>query len=595
MKTIENKLIRITTVPLSLDKLLSGQLNYMNSFYEVTAVASEEDYLKKIGIKEGIKTFTIEMSRKITPMHDIVSVVKLFLFLKKENPLMVHSHTPKAGTLAMIASKCAGVPIRLHTVAGLPLIETKGFKRTLLERVEKLTYSCATMVYPNSKGLYDFIVANKFTEPSKLKIIGNGSSNGINTMHFSPELVSQLQKRVLQKKLEIVADDFVFIFVGRLVGDKGINELILAFKNLIKQNPNVKLLLVGMEEKGLDPLDNSTKEEIKANKNILFVGYQDNIKPYLAISNALVFASYREGFPNVVLQAGAMGLPSIVTDINGCNEIIIDGKNGIIIPVKNSEAIEKAALRMIDEKDFFITLQSNARKMITSRYEQKEIWKAILKEYKQVEENQQNAQEWSMYKRCIKPTLDFSFAFLGFLVLSPLFCIVVLCLIFANKGTVFFYQKRPGIGDKLFTIIKFKTLNDKKDTNGNLLPDHKRHTGIGRWLRKTSLDELPQLLNVIKGDMSIVGPRPLLPEYLDLYTVSQQRRHNVKPGITGWAQINGRNAIDWKTKFRYDLWYVEHQSFGLDVKIIFNTLLKVLKVEGINATNNVTMEPFYGN
>lgn len=508
---------------------------------------------------------------------------------------MVHSHTPKAGTLAMIASKCAGVPIRLHTVAGLPLIETKGFKRTLLERVEKLTYSCATMVYPNSKGLYDFIVANKFTEPSKLKIIGNGSSNGINTMHFSPELVSQLQKRVLQKKLEIVADDFVFIFVGRLVGDKGINELILAFKNLIKQNPNVKLLLVGMEEKGLDPLDNSTKEEIKANKNILFVGYQDNIKPYLAISNALVFASYREGFPNVVLQAGAMGLPSIVTDINGCNEIIIDGKNGIIIPVKNSEAIEKAVLRMIDEKDFFITLQSNARKMITSRYEQKEIWKAILKEYKQVEENQQNAQEWSIYKKCIKPSLDFSIAFFGFLVLSPLFFIVVLCLIFDNKGTVFFYQKRPGIGDKLFTIIKFKTMNDKKDTNGNLLPDHKRHTGIGRWLRKTSLDELPQLLNVIKGDMSIVGPRPLLPEYLDLYTVPQQRRHNVKPGITGWAQINGRNAIDWKTKFKYDLWYVEHQSFGLDVKIIFNTLLKVLKVEGINATNNVTMEPFYGN
>lgn len=209
MKTIENKLIRITTVPLSLDKLLSGQLNYMNSFYEVTAVASEEEYLKKIGSKEGIKTFTIEMSRKITPIHDIVSVVKLFLFLKKENPLMVHSHTPKAGILAMIASKCAGVPIRLHTVAGLPLIETKGFKRTLLERVEKLTYSCATMVYPNSKGLYDFIVANKFTEPSKLKIIGNGSSNGINTMHFSPELVSQLQKRVLQKKLSLLIVRFL--------------------------------------------------------------------------------------------------------------------------------------------------------------------------------------------------------------------------------------------------------------------------------------------------------------------------------------------------------------------------------------------------
>ncbi|MFV5701782.1 glycosyltransferase family 4 protein [Flavobacterium sp. XS2P12] len=385
MKTIENKLIRITTVPLSLDKLLSGQLNYMNSFYEVTAVASEDDYLKKIGIKENVKTFTIEMSRKITPIHDLVAVVKLFFFLKKENPLIVHSHTPKAGILAMIASKCAGVPIRLHTVAGLPLMETKGLKRNVLERVEKLTYSCATMVYPNSKGLHDFIVANKFTEHRKLKIISNGSSNGINTNHFSPEQVSQSQQHILKIKLGIEAEDFVFVFVGRLVGDKGINEVVLAFKKLIKQNSSVKLLLVGMEEKDLDPLDYLTQKEINSNKNILFVGYQDDIRPYLTISKALVFASYREGFPNVVLQAGAMGLPSIVTDINGCNEIIIDGKNGIIIPVKNSEAIGKAVLRMIDEKDFFLSLQSNAREMITSRYEQQVIWDCILEEYKQAE------------------------------------------------------------------------------------------------------------------------------------------------------------------------------------------------------------------
>jgi glycosyltransferase involved in cell wall biosynthesis len=385
MKTIENKLIRITTVPLSLDKLLSGQLNYMNSFYEVTAVASEDDYLKKIGIKENVKTFTIKMSRKITPIHDLVAVVKLFLFLKKENPLIVHSHTPKAGILAMIASKFAGVPIRLHTVAGLPLMETKGLKRNVLESVEKLTYSCATMVYPNSKGLYDFIVANKFTEHRKLKIICNGSSNGINTKHFSLEQVSQSQQQSLKTELEIEAEDFVFVFVGRLVGDKGVNEVVLAFKKIIKQNSKVKLLLVGMQEKDLDPLDDLTQEEIKANKNILFVGYQDDIRPYLTISKALVFASYREGFPNVVLQAGAMGLPSIVTDINGCNEIIIDGKNGIIIPVKNSEAIGKAVLRMIDEKVFFLSLQSNAREMITSRYEQEEIWDCILGEYKHAE------------------------------------------------------------------------------------------------------------------------------------------------------------------------------------------------------------------
>jgi glycosyltransferase involved in cell wall biosynthesis len=383
MKIIENKLIRITTVPLSLDKLLSGQLKYMNDFFEVIAVSSENEYLKKIGVKEGIKTFPIEMSRKITPIKDLIALVKLFLFLKKEKPLIVHSHTPKAGLLAMIASKWAGVPIRLHTVAGLPLIESKGLKRKVLEIIEKVTYSCATMVYPNSKGLYDFILANNFAKYTKLKVINNGSSNGIDTKHFSAEQVTKLQRQTLRTTLGIQADDFVFVFVGRLVGDKGINELVQAFKNIIHQNMQIKLLLVGMYESDLDPIEKHTKEEINNNKNILFAGYQNDIKPYLAVSKALVLASYREGFPNVVMQAGAMGLPAIVTDINGCNEIIIEGKNGIIIPVKNSKAIENAVLKLVQQKDFFTVLQANARQMISSRYEQEAMWEAILEEYNQ--------------------------------------------------------------------------------------------------------------------------------------------------------------------------------------------------------------------
>lgn len=594
MKKLENKLIRITTVPLSLDKLLSGQLNYVTNFYDVTAVSSDEEYLQKIGNKENIKTFPIEMSRKITPIQDLVSLVKLFLFLKKVKPLIVHSHTPKAGILAMIASKCAGVPIRLHTIAGLPLMETNGLKRTVLERVEKSTYWCATRVYPNSKGLYDFILSNKFTEQRKLKIIGNGSSNGINTTHFAPNQVSQSQLDNLKKALGILSEDFVFVFIGRLVGDKGINEVVRAFKKIIQQNSCVKLLLVGMQEKDLDPLEEWTQDEINTNKNILFVGYQDEIRPFLAISKALVFASYREGFPNVVLQAGAMGLPAIVTNINGSNEIIKDGKNGIIIPVKNKEAIEKAVFKLIQEKDFFISLQSNAREMITSRFEQKVIWKAILEEYKLEEKKHNTSPKWNQYKNGIKPVFDFGFAFLGFLAVSPILCVTTFYLFVSNKGNIFFLQKRPGLDGKIFTIIKFKTMNDKKDAQGNLLPDSERLTKIGKWIRKTSIDELPQLLNVLKGEMSMVGPRPLLPEYINLYTDFQKRRHLVKPGITGLAQINGRNAIDWETKFKYDVRYVEQQSFWIDFKIIFYTIIKVLKFENINSINNATIVPFYG-
>ncbi len=171
----------------------------------------------------------------------------------------------------------------------------------------------------------------------------------------------------------------------------------------------------------------------------------------------------------------------------------------------------------------------------------------------------------------------------------------MLLLLIANNGKPFFLQQRPGKNEKIFTVIKFKTMNDKKDENGNLLPDEERLTTIGKFIRKTSLDEIPQLLNVIKGDMSLVGPRPLLVEYLPLYNEFEKRRHEVKPGITGWAQVNGRNAISWQQKFEYDVWYVDHLSFGLDMKILFMTFVKVFKSEGINAAGSATMEKFKGN
>ncbi|TRX37054.1 sugar transferase [Flavobacterium restrictum] len=199
-----------------------------------------------------------------------------------------------------------------------------------------------------------------------------------------------------------------------------------------------------------------------------------------------------------------------------------------------------------------------------------------------------------MYQKIVKPFLDFSIAFVAFVAVFPLFFVVVIGLFFANRGSVFFLQKRPGKNGKLFTIIKFKTMNDSKDSNGVTLPDAKRLTPIGKWIRKTSIDELPQLLNVVKGDMSLVGPRPLLPEYLPLYTSFQNKRHDVKPGITGWAQVNGRNAIDWETKFSYDVWYVANQSFELDLKILLATIVKVIQVENINAANAATMEAFDG-
>ena len=200
-----------------------------------------------------------------------------------------------------------------------------------------------------------------------------------------------------------------------------------------------------------------------------------------------------------------------------------------------------------------------------------------------------------MYKSFFKRILDFIASLIAIIVFSPIFMLVALLLLLNNKGSVFFFQKRPGKNEKIFKVIKFKTMTDKKDKNGNLLSDADRLTKLGKFVRKTSLDELPQLINVLKGDMSLIGPRPLLPEYLPLYNDNQKKRHFVKPGITGWAQVNGRNAISWTKKFEYDVWYVENMGFILDLKIIALTVLKVLKSEGINAKNTVTTTKFLGN
>lgn len=200
-----------------------------------------------------------------------------------------------------------------------------------------------------------------------------------------------------------------------------------------------------------------------------------------------------------------------------------------------------------------------------------------------------------LYNNIIKPLLDTIIALVALLILSPVFIFLIVFLYLANDGKPFFLQPRPGRNGRVFRVVKFKTMNDKRGSDGQLLPDDVRLTPVGKFVRRTSLDEIPQLLNVLKGDMSLVGPRPLLVEYLPLYDETQRKRHDVRPGITGWAQVNGRNAISWNEKFAYDVWYVDNISFPLDVKILWMTLLKVVQSEGINSASSVTMEKFTGN
>lgn len=421
MKPKYPKLLRVTTVPESLATLLKGQHNFMrNHGFEVIGVSSPGHFLDEVAEKEKIRTVPLLMTRAITPLQDLKSLWQFYRLCKKEKPCIVHTHTPKAGIIGMLGAKLAGVPIRLHTVAGLPLMEAKGFKKKLLCFIEKMTYALATVVYPNSQGLQDYIIKNSFTKKEKLKIIFNSSSNGIDTHHFSPESVSLRKKESLRKELGLNENDFVFLFIGRLVGDKGLNELIEAFsklKSTIKKRAtnvesvsasksgfqnfsfamgsealelidhhdrNIKLLLVGNYEPELDPLKPETLQKINLHPDIEYVGYQKDVRPYLAISNCFVFPSYREGFPNVVMQAASMQLNCIVSDINGCNEIISDGENGWLVPSKNPDALLEKMIWCYENPENCHKMGEGNHDIIHKKFEQRFYWEALHEEYLRV-------------------------------------------------------------------------------------------------------------------------------------------------------------------------------------------------------------------
>lgn len=371
------KIIRSSTVPLSLNLLLKGQLRFLNKSFDVIALSGEGVDLQTVKDREGVEVIPCTMARQISPVQDLKSLINLYLIFKKEKPNIVHSITPKAGLLSMLAAKMAGVPIRMHTFTGLVFPARAGLMQKLLIKMDQLLCWAATDIYPEGKGVMEDLLRYKISN-KPLKILANGNINGVDLIYYDPSLFVDEQYRI-KKQLNIKRSDFVFIFVGRLVRDKGINELVEAFLKLNLKN--TKLLLVGAFENELDPLHVEVLRKIKESSDIISVGFQQDVRPFFGISDALVFPSHREGFPNVVLQAGAMELPSIVSDINGCNEIIIEGQNGTIIPAKDIETLIEAMRNFVEKKEYYDNLKQNARKLISSRYEQSVVWNALSEEY----------------------------------------------------------------------------------------------------------------------------------------------------------------------------------------------------------------------
>lgn len=378
------KLIRLTTADISLNLLLKGQLRFLNQYFEVVGVSSDTGLLKGVGEREGIRTIAVPMHREIALGADIVCLWKLYRLFRRERPDILHSNTPKGSLLAMIAGWLARVPVRIYLVTGLRYQGASGMLRWVLRTMERLTCRFATKVIPEGNGVKQVLIADHITQ-KPLEILHYGNINGLDTSYFSPNVALRAQQR---ERLGFSDEDFVFIFIGRIVKDKGMNELAWAMRQLVSNHPHARLLLVGPFESELDPLEGDNEQFFREHSSVAYVGYQADVRPFLAAADALVFPSYREGFPNVVLQAGAMGLPSIVTDINGCNEVITDGVNGRIIQPRDREALLQMMSLFVEDAAHVSAMAEKARGVICERYDQRDVWQALLEMYVNENDNE---------------------------------------------------------------------------------------------------------------------------------------------------------------------------------------------------------------
>lgn len=366
----------VTTIPESL-YFFKGQLNYLKRKFEVVAVSSNGEVLNKFGDSEVVETHCIPMKRPIALFSDFISLLRFIAYFVRTRPDIVHGNTPKASFLSMVASKLTKVHRRIYMCHGLRYQGYSGVMRKLLMAMERISCVCATDVICVSYGVMNTLNQDGICKADKLKVIGNGSVNGIDATRFSRGAIPEEQVlKIIDNKC------FTFCFVGRIVKDKGINELVLAFKRLAAHNVSVRLMLIGMFEDNENSVDEQTKMEIKNNSRIIHYGRQTDVRPYMCASDVLVLPSYREGFGMVLMEAGALGVPCITTDIIGCNEVVHDGENGLLIPPRDEEALLNALTWMYEHRhDDVKRMSACARTFILERFEQQKLWKAYIEEY----------------------------------------------------------------------------------------------------------------------------------------------------------------------------------------------------------------------
>jgi lipopolysaccharide/colanic/teichoic acid biosynthesis glycosyltransferase len=579
-------LLHVTTVPQSLG-FLRGQVRCMKAKgIAVHVLSSPGASLERFETEQQVATHVVPMARRITPLRDLLALWRLRLVYRRIRPHIVHGHTPKGGLLSMLAAWWCGVPVRIYHVHGLPMMTANGLRRRLLRWSEKLACSFAQEVLCVSHSVRDVAVAECLCPPEKIHVLLDGSIDGVDADKFDPERFSMDKRREIREQYDIAPDAIVLGFVGRIVRDKGLIELAQAWQVIREAFPNVHLLLVG-ETEPQDPIPADVAELLHHDPRIHLAGVRHDMPPLYSAMDVVVLPTYREGFPVVPLEAAAMELPVIATRIPGCIDAVQDGVTGTLVPVRNAEALA-AALRIYLRDPLLRPKHGLAgRARIQRSFQPQQMGEAVFKEYQRLLARR----EETFYQRRGKRLLDLALTIPALLVLSPLFLLLALLVRLALGFPILFRQQRAARHGQPFMILKFRSMTDECDATGRLLADAHRLTRLGRFLRATSMDELPELFNVLRGEMSLVGPRPLFMHYLPYYSTRERKRLDIRPGITGWAQINGRNSLDWNERLALDVWYVESYSLWLDVKILFITVWKVLKRADVHVITSKVIRP----
>jgi lipopolysaccharide/colanic/teichoic acid biosynthesis glycosyltransferase len=585
------RILRITTSPLALWSFFRNMTGFLAEHgFETLAVSSPGQKLDEFHAWAGVPVQAVEMKRQISPFSDLPALWRLWRIVRRHRPDIVHAHTPKAGLLGMLAAWLALVKVRVYTIHGLPLLTRTGWQFHVLRLAEALACRLATSVNCVSESVRQVVLDLGICPPAKVRTLGYGSCSGVNLQRFDPAACGPEDRARVRAQYGIPEDAQLLGFIGRIVRDKGIRELAAAWQGLRVEFPNLHLLCCG-EFEPQDPVPAEVRECLQNDPRVHFTdGFVADMPPVYAALDVCVLPTYREGLPTVALECGAMQVPLVATRVPGCTDAVRDGVTGLLVEAQSADALSRAIARLLRDPRLAKEMGQAAREFVQAKFSEEIVFGNVLEEYQRLLRESRSRPGWR------ERLVDVCGALAGLAVCTPLLAGVWMAIRVRMGRPVLFRQLRAGRGGRPFLLYKFRTMLDARDRAGALLPDAQRLTRLGRFLRATSLDELPQLWNVLKGEMSLVGPRPLHAEYVARYTPQQRRRLEVKPGLTGWAQIHGRNAIAWERKFELDVWYVEHRSLALDLRILAATLGGLLRRDGngIGHAGHATMPEYLG-